>query len=565
MSDWYPRSGMSYQQFLQQKSFFDDVTRAQKDATRASVDAMGESTRKILGGMERSSERMAGGMAAVQGSIDELNASFRWDMGQVLGSLGGMADSLQSLIQIAKTPAQTAAYEQFEIARDAFRQQLYEESLEALDRAIGGDRSSPGYKLEWRFHQLVGVVKLGGLPGHDPAAAEQSFLLAARYARVDHKKEAARALLAAGWAAFVQENLPEALGHTEGALELNPSLGEALFQAAKVQMALDRPTDGLPVLRRAIDLDPLYLVKAGGDGAFVRHGPELEVFLEALRDEKLLGLQPTARDLLTKYQEVIRARKDINTHAPIVLLEKVLAGDRAVGLLDLLDLEKTMQQHVDSLERLEEEARRLEEEARQRQQQQLRAAEQEEARRASAAVEAELQRAARESEILRKRQEEAQAKRESNLKIGGGLFVLLVIVAFFALGGLSHCGVLACNACAPITGKEWMVCDISEDGKVETNMALKYRCDRLRRCRKSYIHAYEIVGKTSESTLERKTASCFGLLRLTGPTRSKAASLSRAMGAYLTCLDGATTKMRVRSCEEEYLEGDENLERYGVR
>jgi len=161
------------------------------------------------------------------------------------------------LIQIAKTPAQTAAYEQFEIARYAFRQALYLECLEALAKAIGGDHTSPGYKLEWRFHQLQGVVRLGFFGCEtelvDPAQAEQSFLMAARYAKANAPAEAAKAFLSAGWSAFVQGKLPDALQYTDQAVALDANLTEALFQSAKFRMFsfITKNWRGKPLLNRA--------------------------------------------------------------------------------------------------------------------------------------------------------------------------------------------------------------------------------------------------------------------------------------------------------------------------
>lgn len=96
------------------------------------------------------------------------------------------------LIKLAKTPVQTVAFNHFEIARDAFRQNLLQEALEELQKAISGDHTSPGYKLEWRFHQMVGIIRLGfadaDLAVIDLMQAEQAFLHAARYAKTDYPK-----------------------------------------------------------------------------------------------------------------------------------------------------------------------------------------------------------------------------------------------------------------------------------------------------------------------------------------------------------------------------------------
>ena len=286
------------------------------------------------------------GTAVIGGAMDDfaadasgLNASFQWGFGHMIAQMGGMSDSLKELNQIAKIPAQTAAYEQFEIARDAFRQGLFVECLEALDKAINGDHTSPGYKLEWRFHQLQGVIRLGfyGCDPSliDPARAEKAFLLAARYARMDAPQEAARALLAAGWSDYVQGRLLEAWNNTKLAFTLDRKLTEALFQLAKITMAAGDPQKALPVLRKAIDRSHGYVLKAAADGDFRAYEKDLNEFLEALRLEAFNALTPkiwAALDTIEEWGKNVRSAEE---------KQQILEGWRSLlegewGLLDLL-------------------------------------------------------------------------------------------------------------------------------------------------------------------------------------------------------------------------------------
>ena len=64
--------------------------------------------------------------------VNRLNAKFDWGFSQLIAGIGRTNDSLEELIATAKTPAETWAYEQHEIARDAIRRELYpERRLEA--------------------------------------------------------------------------------------------------------------------------------------------------------------------------------------------------------------------------------------------------------------------------------------------------------------------------------------------------------------------------------------------------------------------------------------------------
>lgn len=283
--------------------------------------------------------QLGGQMDQIAGEIRGLNASFQWGFGQMIAQMGGMNDSLNTLIKLAREEVQRLAYNHFEIARDAFRRQLYEDCLEELAKAISGDHVSSGYKLEWRFHQMQGVIRLGFFGCEpslvDPAQAEQSFLLAAKYARADFPEEAAKAYLSAGWAAFVQGKLPEALKYTDQAVSTDPKLVEAAFQAAKFRMADGRPGEALPLLRTAIDAAPAYVVKASADGDFQRHQDELDGFLEAMRQEQMKALAPKVRAWLAE------ADGWAETVAEVAACKEELARWRGLldgnwGLLDLL-------------------------------------------------------------------------------------------------------------------------------------------------------------------------------------------------------------------------------------
>jgi len=354
-SGWNYIWGESWKEYIQRSTITGDLERAQQQSTREMVGAISGHTASILTGMNlmggQLSSSMDRGFAQVGSSINQLgnavgagfdqlgatmsdgfgqlgsamydgfaqlggqmdqiageiaglNASFQWGFGQMIAQMGGMNDSLNTLIKLAREEVQRLAYNHFEIARDAFRRQLYEDCLEELGKAISGDHVSSGYKLEWRFHQMQGVIRLGYFGCEpslvDPAQAEQSFLLAAKYARADFPEEAAKAYLSAGWAAFVQGKLPEALKYTDQAVSADSDLTEAVFQAAKFRMADGRPGDALPLLRTAIDAAPAYVVKASADGDFQRHQDELDGFLEAMRQEQLKALAPKVRGWLSE-------------------------------------------------------------------------------------------------------------------------------------------------------------------------------------------------------------------------------------------------------------------------
>lgn len=287
--------------------------------------------------------------------ISELNARFDWGFSNILSQIGGMRDSLADLVKASKTPVQTVAFNHFEIARDAFRKGLYKEALEELDKAIAGSHISPGYKLEWRFHHLRAVIRLGFANCDTTlvnlADAESAFLSAARYAKTDFPMDAARSFLSAGWAAYCQGKMEESLAHTEQALTIDNHMGEAVFQTAKVLMAADRINDAFPFLKKAIDLDRLYALKAAGDGDFIKHEDALREFLISLRNEKY---QIIFSKIKAAFDEVKDWRENTTEAAiddDLLKLEKFISKGNSWPLIDLIEFGQTAEISISEIKK----------------------------------------------------------------------------------------------------------------------------------------------------------------------------------------------------------------------
>jgi tetratricopeptide (TPR) repeat protein len=358
MSSFVSGSHLSYRDYLQGKGFVNDITGASREAGRRVSMEISNQTREIIASqeclareqiavqeqstrtMQDGFEMLSYGLSDISSGISELNATFHWGFSEMLAILGHMNDTLSELVKIAKTPVQTVAFNHFEIARDAFRQGFYKESLEELEKAISGDHTSPGFKMEWRFHHLRGIIHLGfaecDLSLVNLAEAEESFLAAARYAKMDYPHDAGIAFLSAGWAAYCQGKMVEALNHTEQAIKVHPGLAEAFFQASKVLMAMGKLDRALPLLGKAIDLDRFYALKAAGDGEYQKHDGNLREFLEAMRKEKYLQLVPKVKDTLEKLNSWIEYSADEKCISVQQQMESFLLNGAKWPLTDIL-------------------------------------------------------------------------------------------------------------------------------------------------------------------------------------------------------------------------------------
>lgn len=372
MSYYVYGSKLSWKDYLQAKSFMSDITSSVGKASHVVSMDISRQTREIIASNEalardhiRASEdiqrelsagfeQLSYDMQDISSGISELNATFHWGFGALIAGIGHMNDTLSELIKIAKTPVQTVAFNHFEIARDAFRQKLLQESLEELQKAINGDHTSPGYKLEWRFHQMVGTIRLGFADGDDSLIdlplAEQAFLMAARYAKTDYPEDAGRSFFSAGWAAYCQGKMKEALSHTENAIACNPNLGEAFFQAAKVNMALGEVDKALSVLEKAITIDHFYALKAAGDGDFQKYDGSLQVFLEAMRQEKYAQGKEKVEEVLGKFKFWIEHSPEANNDQFLQKCKEFLVEGGKWSLIDLLFIVTNLDSEIVKME-----------------------------------------------------------------------------------------------------------------------------------------------------------------------------------------------------------------------
>ena len=407
MSNYVWGSSISHSDYLQAKSFVSDVQSASPKASRiVSMDISRKFRQAIsstaslhrehiewlkastdprlsfldLFRFERLSynsmgvgfDQLYNGLDEISSGIYELNATFHWGFADILVAVGHMNDTLSELVKIAKTPVQTVAFNHFEIARDAFRKRLYRESFEELDKAIFGDHTSAGYKLEWRFYQMKGILQLGfadcDMSLYDLAKAEESFLTAARYGETDYPHDAGRAFLSAGWAAYCQGKMKQALTYTEQAMALHPEIGEVFFQASKVHMALGEMESALPMLAKAIGMDRFYALKAAGDGDFQQYDTHLRSFhfFEALRKEKYMQCAlkvKAALDSIKGFEMVpgiagsdeliqLQAFLSSGDHWPLMdMLDSVQNLDSVINTFDIL-LESFIRPFIVSSERL---------------------------------------------------------------------------------------------------------------------------------------------------------------------------------------------------------------------
>ena len=200
-----------------------------------------------------------------------------------------IAGSLDELKQIARSPSFTWAMEQYLVAKRAFLADWHEEAFNHIGWALNGHANNSGFDLDFRFHFLHGLIRMGAVRQPvasivDLAAAERAFLLSAKYAE-SRTLAVAMGFRCAGWAAYCQGNLEDAVGYSRKAVQYNAKSGEAHFQLAKAYIHMGRADEAARPLRTAIYLDVIYAIKSAIDPDFQRYQEALaEIFASICKD-----------------------------------------------------------------------------------------------------------------------------------------------------------------------------------------------------------------------------------------------------------------------------------------
>ena len=356
MSTYDPLSRITYHDYLQAKSLVRDITSEVSSQGRALVASQQQLERNGISIRETLKNEVGGAIEVLSqtanetvSAIRELEATFRWEFAELLAVTGRMADTLEELLRVSKTPAQNWASEQYEIARDAVRRQLFDDALEATQRAINGFSTHTGYKLDYRFHFLLGTIRLGSIHNSSDTVlnhpdAERAFLEAAKYARADYPAEAARAFVAGGYAAYCQGNLADAHRWTTAAIALNPKLAEAHFQQGKLNAHSGDGPAALAELRTAILLAPLYAIRALDDGDYQKHAGAVTALLTELRDQARDAVESGLAGAERQYAQLKAASfaehsfaRDFNGNNAEESLSKASQAFQSAGYMDYLE------------------------------------------------------------------------------------------------------------------------------------------------------------------------------------------------------------------------------------
>jgi sulfatase modifying factor 1 len=225
----------------------------------------------------------------------ELPADFSWGRANRIIQTGHVQDEIKQIFPQPDNPEHIYAFPRFAKALEYFRKDDYTSALFEVLAAINGDNALKGYKKEWRFHFLAGIIHLG-FAGCNIALvnleeAEKDFLRASKLSLAEYPAESSISLLAAGWATYCHGKMEDAERYVSEAIKQNNKLNEAYYVMGKVCLAQGKVVEGMNQLFGAISRDVFFALKAASDESYTSHGNELRALLAEWKKSKLEGFR----------------------------------------------------------------------------------------------------------------------------------------------------------------------------------------------------------------------------------------------------------------------------------
>lgn len=242
------------------KEMLESSTKKQIQAQLASASAIVASQERTIEGISNLSNVTEEGFERMANGLDSLQASFEWGISEVVWQLEQNRDILENILEVLMAPLDTKAQERRKRAEKAYSNGLIEDAEEEF---LESEKLN---KFDFSIHISLGMIYL--FHKIDKEKALEYFEKAIKYARPESKYYTSFSLL---YKALIKRDMgliDEAEKCTYEAIELSPDLTEAYYQNAQYNALIGNSTKSVKMLKKAIEKDPLYSLKADNDEAF---------------------------------------------------------------------------------------------------------------------------------------------------------------------------------------------------------------------------------------------------------------------------------------------------------
>ena len=380
MSFYYRGSGLTWKQYLQADSFFQDVTGEIKRSGEGIKTTISDQTRNIIAsndalarefgeGFDSVNSTLEWGFGRVVSELSELRAEFSYGMELIAEQLRIQQRISDDILKLLKYPELRL----FDRGMERWQEGLLPEALK--DLLASAEENETFFPVQLQIGKLYLYGQNSTDNVIDLPKAENHLRLAARYAnsKIQNLPDAAKfcgeAYLHAAYACYAQANekwlakdADTARHFTEQALELSqnatkvyPQLAEAFYNHAKFAALLGDGKTAVNSLKMAILADRNYCIKADADRDFDGVREYVRELFESLRQqakqEVTKGFEPVKK-LLGDWVYQGSEAKQTETEIQKLLEQAEMLyrnKDTYFDYLDALSLLKRAQQTFDQI------------------------------------------------------------------------------------------------------------------------------------------------------------------------------------------------------------------------
>ncbi len=236
---------------------------------------------------DRTQYYFAAASDSIESGLNILASAFEWGISDVVHHLELQRGQLKKIAQILEAPLETQTREIRRRAESAYRNGWTDEALQDFAEAVKKNYA------DFTVHQNMGNIYL---EKNKLSKSQQCYEKAAKYARPHSTSYTAYALWHLARVRHLQGNNEAAYSTAKEALGLEPKLIECVYDLSRYCSLLGKQEEAVSNLRKAVEFDPGYCLRALTDEAFSGMREAIEALVSTLKSEAMQKAQEMLQD-----------------------------------------------------------------------------------------------------------------------------------------------------------------------------------------------------------------------------------------------------------------------------
>lgn len=222
-------------------------------------------------------DKVAFGIDKITDGLESLASAFEWGFTELVWQFEQQRFVLENILRVLQAPLDSQAKELRKRAENAYKNGWFDDALEDFLESEKKNR------YDFTVHQYLGNIYF--FEKKNPEKALEYYEKAVKYAKPESPYYASLSLLHIGLIKYLHGDYSKACEATYEAIELSPNLYEAHYQNAQYLANLGLYNDAIKHLRKAIEGDRYYCVKADTEEDFNAMKKQLRLLFKELQNK----------------------------------------------------------------------------------------------------------------------------------------------------------------------------------------------------------------------------------------------------------------------------------------